>query len=72
MILILQITQLALLHTLFPVIQLGKIIKVSGYSINSSCKRIKMEIGAFKIDNSTFPKFSGVHFDHILKFEYHM
>ena len=31
-----------------------------------------MEIGAFKIDNSTFPKFSGVHFDHILKFEYHM
>ena len=31
-----------------------------------------MEIGAFKIDNSTFPKFAGVHFDHILKFEYHM
>ena len=31
-----------------------------------------MEIGAFKIDNSTFWKFSSVHFDNRLTFEYHM
>ena len=31
-----------------------------------------MEIGAFKIDNSTFRKFLDVHFDNRLTFEYHM
>ena len=31
-----------------------------------------MEIGEFKIVNSTFQKFSGAHFDDRLKFEYHM
>ena len=31
-----------------------------------------MEISAFKIDNSTFEKFSGVHFGNRLTFDYHM
>ena len=33
---------------------------------------IKTEIGAFKISNDNFQKFSGVHFDNRLTFEYHM
>ena len=36
---------------LFPVLQLGKLIRVSGHSFDSSCKRIKMERSALKIDN---------------------
>ena len=48
--------------------QLGKKIKLSGHSLNSSCKNIKMEIEVFKIDN--FQKFLGAHFDNRLAFEY--
>ena len=33
---------------------LVKIIRISGHSLNSSCKKIKMEKGAFKIDDSNF------------------
>ena len=31
-----------------------------------------MEISEFKIDNNTFQKLSGAHFDNRLTFEYHM
>ena len=52
--------------------RLGKRIRLTGHSLNSSWKKIKMEIGDFKIDNSNFQKFSGAHFDNRLTFEYHM
>ena len=39
---------------------------------DSSFKRRKMEISAFKIDNKTFEKYPGVHFDNILRFDYRM
>ena len=34
----------------------------------STCEEIKMEIGDFKIENSTFGKPLGVHFDNNLTF----
>ena len=45
-------------------------MRVSGHLLNGSCKRIKMKIGVFKIDNSTFRKCSGAHFNNRLTFEY--
>ena len=51
---------------------MGKIFRVSGHSFNSSWKKIKMEIGAFKIDNSTFHRFSSLHFVNRLTLQYHM
>ena len=36
------------------IMSLVKVIRISGHSLNSSCKKIKMEKGAFKIDNSNF------------------
>ena len=38
----------------------------------SSCKKIKMEIGNFEIESSTYQKLLGVHFDNILAFDYHI
>ena len=57
---------------LFPVIKLGKIIRLSAHSFNSSCKKTKVEIADFKIDNSNFQKFSGSHFDNRLIFDCHI
>ena len=47
-------------------------VRVNGHSLDSSFKRRKMEISAFKIDNKTFEKYPGVHFDNILRFDYRM
>ena len=38
----------------------------------SSCEKIKMEIGHFKIENSTCEKLLGVTFDNRLTFDYHI
>ena len=38
----------------------------------SSCKKIKMEVGDFDIENSTCEKLLGVHFDNSVTFDYHM
>ena len=38
----------------------------------SSCEKIKMEIGDFRIENSTCEKLLGVHFDNSLTFDYHI
>ena len=38
----------------------------------SSRKKMKMEIGDFKIENSTVKKLLGVHFDNSLTFNYHI
>ena len=38
----------------------------------SSRKKMKMEIGDFKIENSTVEKLLGVHFDNSLTFNYHI
>ena len=35
----------------------------------SSCEKIKMEIGDFKIENSTYKKLLGVHLDNRLTFD---
>ena len=52
---------------------MGKLVSVSGHFIYSKVlPKDKMEISVFKIDNSTFDKVSGIHFDDRLTFHYHM
>ena len=38
----------------------------------SSCEKIKMETGDFEIENSTWEKLSGIHFDSRLTFDHHI